>query len=177
MENTVNFDYGSYMYTEVLKQHVKDYIRNIVKNTPAEEKSKIGNEKASKILEDVETFLISYSMSSNLFTVLDSKNVSLFWATLRSDEMENVFAFITHLTIQMKLTYGKHWDTLMDDLASSFDLLYESSEANKGLSPLQMEMDQDILAQLPTKSNILKLFKRNQWLVIIALITLMGSYK
>lgn len=177
MENTVNFDYGSYMYIEVLKQLVRDYINNIKLNTPNQEKNKIGYDKADKLLEDVESFLISYSLSSNFFTVLESKQVSSLWSVLREDSMENVFSFIIHLTIKMKLVYGAHWDKLIEDISNSFDLLGDSISNTRTLNQSQYEIDQDIITQLPNKHNILTLFKRNHWLVIIALITLMGSYK
>lgn len=175
MNPTDTFDYNSYLYTDVLKQLVKDYLKNLTVNTP-DDKNDTAYQKAIQIIDDVEAFLVSYSLSSNFFVVLQPNSVRALWTTLRDDRMVNVFSFVTHLTIRMKLIYGERWRNVIEDTANAFDFMYNYNP-RASINASDCEIDQDLLVSLPTRENIVELFNRNGWLVVIALITLMGSYK
>lgn len=175
MNPTDTFDYNSYLYTDVLKQLVKDYLKNLTINTP-DDKNDTAYQKAIQIIDDVEAFLVSYSLSSNFFVVLQPNSVRALWTTLRDDRMVNVFSFVTHLTIRMKLIYGERWRNVIEDTANAFDFMYNYNP-RVSINAQDCEIDQDLLVSLPTRENIVELFNRNGWLVVIALITLMGSYK
>lgn len=176
MNPTNDFDYSSYLYTDVLKQLVKDYLKNLTVNIP-DPKNDTAHQKAIQIIDDVEAFLVSYSLSSNFFMVLQPNSTRALWTTLRDDRMINVFSFITHLTIRMKLIYGERWNNVVEDTANAFDLMYNYQKKPAWTNAQDCEIDQDLLVSLPTRENIIELFNRNGWLVVIALITLMGSYK
>ena len=175
MNPTDTFDYNSYLYTDVLKQLIKDYLKNLTVNIP-DPKNDTAYQKAIQIIDDVEAFLVSYSLSSNFFVVLQPNSVRALWTTLRDDRMVNVFSFVTHLTIRMKLIYGLRWRNVIEDTANAFDFMY-NYHPKTSINASDCEIDQDLLVSLPTRENIVELFNRNGWLVIIALITLMGSYK
>ena len=76
----------------------------------------------------------------------------------------------------MKLIYGLRWRNVIEDTANAFDFMY-NYHPKTSINASDCEIDQDLLVSLPTRENIVELFNRNGWLVIIALITLMGSYK
>ena len=175
MNPTDTFDYNSYLYTDVLKQLVKDYLKNLTINIP-DPKNDTAHQKTIQIIDDVEAFLVSYSLSSNFFVVLQPNSVRALWTTLRDDRMVNVFSFVTHLTIRMKLIYGERWRNVIEDIANAFDFMYNYNP-RASIDASDCEIDQDLLVSLPTRENIIELFNRNGWLVVIALITLMGSYK
>lgn len=170
------FDYNSYLYTDVLKQLIKDYLKNLTVNTP-DPKNDTAHQKVIQIIDDVEAFLVSYSLSSNFFVVLQPNSVRALWTTLRDDRMVNIFSFVTHLTIRMKLIYGERWRNVIEDTANAFDFMYNYQTKSTRFDAKDCEIDQDLLVSLPTRENIIELFNRNGWLVVIALITLMGSYK
>lgn len=170
-----NFDYSSPFYLEVLRQLIQDYKANLIRNTPSND-MKESNEEMIKIREDIEQFLISYSLSDNFHTTLNRQTVSMIWDTFRNDQMSNVFAFINHLTIRMRLIYTRdRWDTLIKDIAFAYalrgDIQKVGNEIFKQNEPF--EIDEDMAAQLSTEETIYHLFRRNPWLVILCMIVLL----
>lgn len=170
MEN--NFDYSSPYYLEVLQQLITDYEKHLTRNTP----TKDPNDEMMILREQIKTFLISYSLSDDFVAVLNKDMVGKLWDTLRDDSMKPVRNFIFHLTIKMKLIYREAgWNEIIKDLAYAFDIRGEYPKNEFSRSPLsvQLDIDDDTYYQLPDNDKLTDLFKRNPWLVIVSMITLL----